>query len=99
MHGYYGRKVSGSTIGIVGLGSIGCAVAKRATGFGMKLLYHNRNRKEVEEKQIGKLILNLFFNVLFSIDLNTIQYVSIIYLLHNKEFEMPAKTKLTYVQR
>ena len=75
MHGYYGRKVSGSTIGIVGLGSIGCAVAKRATGFNMKILYHNRNRKEVEEKQFGELIPYLHFTVLFSIDLKAIWYI------------------------
>ena len=62
----------------------------------MKILYHNRNRKEVEEKQFGKLILNLFFTVLFSIDLKTIHYISI---LHNNAFEMPAKTKLTNVHR
>ncbi|KAJ7365363.1 hypothetical protein OS493_005470 [Desmophyllum pertusum] len=42
---YYGTMVSGSTIGIVGLGRIGCAVAKRANGFDMKVLYYNRNRK------------------------------------------------------
>jgi len=59
LHGYYGSKVSGSTIGIVGLGRIGCALAKRATGFDMKILYHSRNRKEVKEKQFGGLILYL----------------------------------------
>jgi glyoxylate reductase len=32
------------TLGIFGLGSIGAAVARRATGFNMKILYYNRNR-------------------------------------------------------
>ena len=54
--------VSGSTIGIVGLGRIGCAVAKRANGFDMKVLYYNRNRKEVEEKQFGEII-HFYFTV------------------------------------
>ncbi|MGE5146064.1 MAG: 2-hydroxyacid dehydrogenase [Candidatus Eiseniibacteriota bacterium] len=40
--GMMGHKVSGRTLGIVGMGRIGCAVAKRAQGFGMTLLYHNR---------------------------------------------------------
>lgn len=37
-----GRKVSGKKIGIVGLGRIGLAVAKRAAGFDMAIGYHNR---------------------------------------------------------
>ena len=56
MHGYFGSKVSGSTIGIVGLGRIGSAVAKRANGFGMKVLYHNRNRRKADEKKLGKIL-------------------------------------------
>jgi glyoxylate reductase len=34
-----GREVSGKTLGIVGFGRIGQAVARRATGFGMRILY------------------------------------------------------------
>ncbi|WP_018132282.1 2-hydroxyacid dehydrogenase [Effusibacillus pohliae] len=46
-----GQDVYGATIGIIGLGRIGEAVARRATGFGMKILYHNRHRRpEVEER-------------------------------------------------
>ncbi|SDG48464.1 Lactate dehydrogenase [Pseudomonas benzenivorans] len=37
-----GRKVSGKRLGIVGLGRIGEAVVRRASGFGMPLRYHNR---------------------------------------------------------
>ena len=47
--------ISGSSIGIVGMGAIGSAVAKRANGYGMKVLYHNRNRREVDEKQFGEI--------------------------------------------
>jgi glyoxylate reductase len=39
-----GPDVHGSTIGIVGLGRIGQAVAKRAQGFGMTVLYHDLAR-------------------------------------------------------
>ncbi len=37
-----GQDVHGSTLGIVGLGRIGKAVARRAGGFGMRVVYHNR---------------------------------------------------------
>lgn len=37
-----GRRVSGKRLGIVGLGRIGEAVAKRSTGFDMSVRYHNR---------------------------------------------------------
>ena len=39
-----GIDVHGKTLGIVGMGRIGQAVAKRARGFGIKVLYHNRHR-------------------------------------------------------
>ncbi len=39
-----GLRVSGRTLGIVGMGRIGRAVARRARGFGMTVLYHNRSR-------------------------------------------------------
>jgi lactate dehydrogenase-like 2-hydroxyacid dehydrogenase len=39
-----GLEVSGRTLGIVGMGRIGRAVARRARGFGMTILYHNRTR-------------------------------------------------------
>jgi hydroxypyruvate reductase len=38
-------KVGGATMGIVGLGRIGKAVAKRAEGFGMHIVYHGRRRQ------------------------------------------------------
>ncbi len=37
-----GQDVSGRTLGIVGAGRIGAAVARRAVGFNMPILYHNR---------------------------------------------------------
>lgn len=39
LHGY---EVHGSTIGIIGMGSIGKQVARRASGFDMEIVYHNR---------------------------------------------------------
>ena len=40
-------SLGGKTLGILGLGRIGEAIAKRAQSFGMKIRYHNRNRKNV----------------------------------------------------
>ena len=40
-------SVGGKTLGILGLGRIGEAIAKRALAFGMKIRYHNRNKKNL----------------------------------------------------
>lgn len=48
-----GQDIHGATLGIIGLGSIGKAVAKRAKGFDMQVIYHNRNRKRAVEKELG----------------------------------------------
>jgi glyoxylate reductase len=46
--GAVAEEVSGSTLGIVGLGRIGSAVARRARGFDMTVLYAQRHRVETE---------------------------------------------------
>jgi len=48
-----GYDVYGKTIGIIGMGDIGTAVAERAKGFSMRILYHNRSRKPNVEKELG----------------------------------------------
>jgi glyoxylate reductase len=48
-----GRDVHGATLGIVGLGAIGLAVARRASGFGMRVLYTSRTRKPDIERDLG----------------------------------------------
>lgn len=48
-----GEGIYGKTIGIIGLGRIGTAVAERALGFKMKILYHNRNRSLLNEKKLN----------------------------------------------
>jgi glyoxylate reductase len=54
-----GLDVWGKRLGVVGLGRIGQAVARRARGFGMEILYHNRSRKEDAEKELGARYLDL----------------------------------------
>lgn len=48
---FLGREVTGKTLGIIGLGKIGKAVARRAKGFNMRVLYHNRNRIDIKEEK------------------------------------------------
>ncbi|MEH6947844.1 D-glycerate dehydrogenase [Bacillus sp. JJ634] len=48
-----GMDVYGATIGIIGLGEIGAAVARRAKGFGMDLLYYSRTQKAALEQELG----------------------------------------------
>ena len=48
-----GWDVHGSTLGIVGLGRIGQAVARRAAGFRMRVLYNKRTRDRAAESRLG----------------------------------------------
>ncbi|QWE16098.1 D-glycerate dehydrogenase [Polynucleobacter sp. AP-Nino-20-G2] len=46
-----GMDLHHSTIGIIGMGRIGQGIAKRALGFGMKVIYHNRSRLSPEDEK------------------------------------------------
>ncbi|MFO7312047.1 MAG: D-glycerate dehydrogenase [Bacillota bacterium] len=48
-----GQDVYGRTLGIIGAGRIGSAVARRARGFDMTILYHNRRRRPELEAETG----------------------------------------------
>lgn len=48
-----GTDVYGATLGLVGMGRIGRAVARRARGFDMRVLYANRRRDEASEAALG----------------------------------------------
>ena len=66
-----GRDVWGNRLGIVGFGRIGQAVARRAKGFGMEVLYHNRSRKEEAEQELGARYVE------FDELLETVDFVSV----------------------
>lgn len=51
--GALGTKMTGKTLGIVGMGRIGRAVVQRARGFEMPILYHSRRRDPDAEKTLG----------------------------------------------
>jgi glyoxylate reductase len=48
---FLGGDVYGKTLGIIGCGEIGSAVARRASGFNMRVLYCNRNRLSAEKEK------------------------------------------------
>lgn len=54
-----GYDVWGKTLGIIGMGRIGRAVARRGKGFGMQIAYHNRSRDEEAERELGARYLDL----------------------------------------
>lgn len=49
--GFLGMELNGQALGILGMGRIGTAVARRARAFGMNILYHNRSKVSAEIEQ------------------------------------------------
>ncbi|HJQ30453.1 MAG TPA: D-glycerate dehydrogenase [Rubrobacter sp.] len=56
---FMGPDVWGKKLGIIGLGRIGQAVARRAKGFDMDVLYHNRSRNEEADRELGARYVDL----------------------------------------
>ena len=54
-----GQEVHHQVLGIIGLGSIGYQVARRALAFDMTILYHNRNRNPKAETDLGARYVGL----------------------------------------
>jgi glyoxylate reductase len=53
--GFLGRELTGATVGIVGLGRIGSAVARRARGFDLRVLYTQRREVDTELAEFRSL--------------------------------------------
>ena len=54
-----GMDLHHSTVGIIGMGRIGQGIAKRALGFGMNVIYHNRSHlSEADEKACGAMYVS-----------------------------------------
>jgi gluconate 2-dehydrogenase len=47
---FMGSDVHGATLGVIGMGRIGQAIARRSTGFDMQVLYHNRSRLSPQQE-------------------------------------------------
>lgn len=56
LHGY---EVHGATLGIIGMGAIGKQVARRAQGFDMRILYHNRKPDRAAEAELNAEYVSL----------------------------------------
>ena len=57
--GLLGADVWGATLGIIGLGRIGAAVARRAAGFSMRILYYDREPNPAREAELGATYADL----------------------------------------
>jgi glyoxylate reductase len=81
-----GKELNGSTIGIIGMGRIGQAMALRAMGFGMKIIYHDISRKPELEKKHGYLYMP-FKDLVKEADIVSLHIPSYpeVYHLFNKE--------------
>jgi len=84
-----GSDVNGKVLGIIGLGRIGSAVAKRARGFNMKVLYYNRNRLPIEKEDQLRVEYRSFDDLLKESD-----FVSIHLPLGNDTFHLINEQKL-----
>jgi len=68
-----GRKLAGKTLGIVGMGRIGQAVAHRAKAFGLDIAYHNRKRlPEAVERMFGATYVETLEELLARTDILTL---------------------------
>jgi glyoxylate reductase len=88
-----GRNIHHKSLGIIGLGRIGAAVARRAKGFNMKIYYYNRTRKEDLEKELN--IEYLEFEEL----LKECDFISVHTPLNNETFHLIGEKELKLMKK
>lgn len=88
-----GRDVYGATLGIIGLGRIGSAVAKRTTGFNMRVLYYDMVRRPDLEKELGTEYVNL------DVLLRESDFVSVHVPLTEKTYHMLGKEEFNLMKK
>lgn len=89
-----GQDVYKKTLGIIGMGEIGRAVARRAKGFNMPILYHNRTRDKSNEKKLNASFVDLETLLSHSdfITLHVPLTTETYHLIGEKEFKMMKKS-------
>jgi len=89
-----GRDVYGATLGIIGLGRIGSAVAKRAKGFDMRILYYSRHRHHDLEEELGVEYADLDTLLAESdfVTIHTILSPETYHLIGEREFQLMKET-------
>ena len=92
---FLGGDVYEKTLGIIGLGEIGRSVARRALGFNMRTLYHQRNRLPKEEEKKLNVEYAAFEKILRESDFLTL-HVPLTeeteYMIGNDEIALMKKT-------
>jgi len=92
---FLGGDVYEKTLGIIGLGEIGRSVARRAIGFNMRTLYHQRNRLPKEEEKKLNVEYATFEKILRESDFLTL-HVPLTeeteYMIGNDEITLMKKT-------
>ena len=63
-------EIAGKTMGIVGFGQIGQKVAQIARAFGMKVIFHNRSKKNIQDENIKQVSLETVFSESDFVSLN-----------------------------
>ena len=91
---FLGREVHGKTIGIIGLGEIGKAVAKRAKAFGMNVLYTGPNRKPEAESELEATYVTLeeLLQTADFITINCAYNPKLHHMIDEEQFKMMKKT-------
>jgi len=56
---FLGADIAGATLGVIGMGKIGYAVAKRAKGLGMRIVYFDTQRNEDAEKEFSAEMMTI----------------------------------------
>ena len=94
-----GLPIYGKSLGIIGMGRIGQALARRAVASGMTIMYHNRNRldKTIEEKYNARYVaLETLLRESDYISLNAPSSKETIHMIGKKELEM-MKTSAVFI--
>ena len=93
---FLGQDIHSATIGIIGMGRIGFEVAKRANGFGMKILYYDTNRRKDLEEKLDMEYVD--FNTVLTdsdyVSLHTVLSEETYHLIGESEFKKMKKTSI-----